>query len=217
MFLINAKTRDLGISTKELKSKALMPAVFYAGGKPATAISVPLNEFKKVWYKAGASSAVKIKLEGKDIDVLIHDVQNHPITDEPIHADFLVIDMNKKIEVNIPLEFTGVSLAVKSGLGILVKVLHEITIEALPKDLPHEIIVDISKLQTLEDSIFVSDIKVGAGVTIKNDLTEVVASIVEQKEEKEESIPVDLSAIEVDKKGKKDLSAESEEEAPVAL
>lgn len=208
MFTINATKRDLATNREELKKSALMPAVYYAGGKPAVAISVPLNEFKKVWHKAGESSAVKIMIEGKAVDVLIHDVQNHPITDEPIHADFLVIDMNKKIEVSVPLEFTGVSGAVKSGLGILVKVLHEIDVEALPKDMPHEIFVDISKLETVEDAVVVSDLKVPAGVTIKNDMDSVVASIVAQKEEKEESAPVDLASIEVEKKGKK------EEEAP---
>lgn len=210
MFTINATKRDLKTSREELKKLAQMPAVFYAGGKPATPISVPLNEFKKVWTKAGASSAVQLKIGTEIVDVLIHDVQNHPVTDEPLHADFLVIDMNKKIEVNIPLEFTGVSGAVKSGLGILVKVLHELSIEALPKDVPHEIVVDISKLATVEDSVLVSDLKIPAGVTVKNGMDEVVASIVEQKEEKEEAAPVDLASIEVEKKGKK------EEEAPAA-
>lgn len=208
MFTINATKRDLATNREELKKSGLMPAVYYAGGKPATPVSVPLNEFKKVWHKAGESSAVKIMIDGKAVDVLIHDVQNHPITDEPIHADFLVIDMNKKIEVSVPLEFTGVSGAVKSGLGILVKVLHEVHVEALPKDMPHEILVDVSKLETIEDVVLVSDLKIPAGVTVKNDMDAVVASIVEQKEEKEESVPVDLSAIEVEKKGKK------EEEAP---
>lgn len=210
MFTINAIKRDLKTSREELKKLAQMPAVFYAGGKPATPISVPLNEFKKVWTKAGASSAVQLKIGTEIVDVLIHDVQNHPVTDEPLHADFLVIDMNKKIDVNVALEFTGVSGAVKSGLGILVKVLHELEIEALPKDVPHEILVDISKLATVDDVVLVSDLKIPAGVTVKNDMDAVVASIVEQKEEKEESAPVDLSSIEVEKKGKK------EEEAPAA-
>lgn len=208
MFTINATKRDLNTSRAELKKLAQMPAVFYAGGKPATAISVPLNEFKKVWHKAGESSAVKIKLGSETVDVLIHDVQNHPVTDEPLHADFLIIDMNKKITVNIPILFTGISGAVKAGLGILVKVLHEVEVEALPKDMPHEITVDISKLATTEDVVLVSDIKVPSGVSIKNEMSDIVASIVAQKEEKEETTPIDLSAIEVEKKGKK------EEEAP---
>ena len=142
---------------------------------------------------------------------MIHEVQVHPITGEPVHIDFLVIDMNKSITVSVPLEFTGVSGAVKSGLGVLVKVLHEIEIEALQKDLPQVLTVDISKLNTLEDGILVSDIVLPKGVTLVTEGTDVVASIAEQKEEVEAvATPVDLSAIEVEKKGKK------EEEAPVS-
>jgi large subunit ribosomal protein L25 len=145
-----------------------------------------------------------------DLNTLIHDIQVNPITDEPIHADFLVIDINKAIKVNIPVEFEGVSNAVKGGLGTLVKVLHEIEIEALPKDLPHNLVVDISKLETVDDQILVSDIVLPKGVTMITPTEEVVASIALQKEEVEESAPIDLSAIEVEKKGKK------EEETPAS-
>ena len=181
-----------------------LPAVFYGAGKESTPISVSMIEFKKIWYKAGESSTVKISTPEGDVDALIHDVQVDPVSDEPIHVDFLVIDMNKKIEVGVALEFTGVSEAVKSGAGTLVKVLHEIEIEALPKDLPHALVVDISKLITVDSQILVSDIKLPAGVTLITKANEVIASISLQKEEKEEAAPVDLSAIEVEKKGKKE-------------
>src|SRR6185436_3784218 len=101
-----------------------------------------------------------------NIDVLIHEVQVDPVTDEPIHVDFLAIDMKKKIRVKVPLEFEGISNAVKTGIGNLVKALHEVEVEALPKDLPHTLVVDISKLETLEDNVFVSDIKLPAGVEV---------------------------------------------------
>lgn len=208
MFVIKAKKRDLGIKLDALRKSGEIPAVFYGAGKDTTSISVPTVEFKKIWRDAGESSTVKIETQDGNIDVLIHEVQVDPITSEPLHADFLVIDMKKKIRVHVPLEFEGISLAVKSGIGNLVKVLHELEIEALPADLPHNLVVDISKLATLDDQIFVSDVKLPAGVVAINEPTEVVASIVEQVEEKEEvAAPVDLSAIEVEKKGKKDLPA----------
>ncbi len=204
MFAIKAKKREVGIKLESLRKGGEIPAVFYGAGKETTSVSVPLAEFKKVWREAGESSAVKISLGASNIDSLIHEVQVNPVTGEPIHVDFLAIDMKKKIRVHVPLVFEGASNAVKSGIGNLVKVLYEIEIEALPADLPHNLVVDISKLETLKDQVFVSDIKLGAGVTIINNPTEVVASIVEQVEEKEEVVPVDLSAIEVEKKGKKE-------------
>jgi large subunit ribosomal protein L25 len=181
-----------------------------------TSVSVPNIEFKKVWREAGESSAVQVSIGTKNIDVLIHEVQVDPVTDEPIHVDFLAIDMKKKIKVKVPLEFSGISNAVKSGLGNLVKVLHEIEIEALPADLPHNLVADLSKLETLNDNIFVSDLKLPTGVVAITHGTDVVASVVVQVEEKEEeAVPVDLSAIEVEKKGKKEEEgAEAGAEAP---
>ena len=185
-----------------LRKGGEIPAVFYGAGKKATSVSVSVIEFKKVWREAGESSAIKIKTPDGEVDVLIHEVQVDPITDEPIHIDFLAIDMKKKIRVKVPIVFEGVSSAVKSGIGNLVKTLHEVEIEALPADLPQKLAADISKLETLKDQIFVSDIKLPVGVIVTSGGAEVVASIVEQVEEKEEVAPVDLSAIEVEKKGK---------------
>jgi len=214
MFVIKAKKRDLKVNLKTVRKAGEIPAVFYGVGQSTTSVSVPIASFKKVWREAGESSAIKISMGTNDIDVLIHEVQVDPVTDEPIHADFLAIDMKKKIKVKVPLEFEGVSNAVKNGIGNLVKVLYEIEIEALPKDLPHNLVVDISKLETLEDNIVVSDIKLPEGVVAITAGTDVVASVVAQVEEKEEVVaaPVDLSAIEVEKKGKK----EEEGEVPAA-
>lgn len=210
MFTIKAKKRDISANLEILRKGGEMPAVFYGMGKESTPISVSIIDFKKIWRDAGESSTVAVSTPEGDLNTLIHDVQVNPITDEPIHADFLVIDVNKAIQVNIPVEFEGVSNAVKGGLGTLVKVLHEVEVEALPKDLPHNLVVDISKLETVDDQILVSDIVLPKGVTMITPIEEVVASIALQKEEVEESTPIDLSAIEVEKKGKK------EEETPAA-
>ena len=125
--------------------------------------------------------------------------------------------MNKKIKVKVRLVFEGISEAVRTGIGNLVKVLYELEIEALPEDLPHDLTTDISKLTNLNDQIFVSDIKLPHGVAVINNPTDVVASIVAQVEEKEEVVePVDLSAIEVEKKGKKEEEGEGTAEAEAA-
>ena len=93
------------------------------------------------------------------------------------------------------------------------KVLHEVHIEALPKDLPHAITVDITSLETLQNQIHVKDIVLPKGVTMITNAEEVVALVAPAKAEKEEEAPVDLSAIEVEKKGKKDEEGGAEEEA----
>jgi large subunit ribosomal protein L25 len=216
MFAIKATKRNADIKLDALRKGGEIPAVFYGAGKDTTSISIPIIEFKKVWRDAGESSAIKVEMLGGNIDVLIHEVQVDPVTSEPIHVDFLAIDMKKKIRVHVPLLFEGISEVVKSGIGNLVKVLHELEIEALPADLPHNLVVDISKLKTLNDQVVVSDVKLPAGVVVINEPTDVVISVVEQVEEKEEVVvPVDLSAIEVEKKGKKEEEAPADATAPV--
>ena len=215
MFVIKAAARDLKGKMDTLRKTGKIPAVFYGAGKPNTSIVIGTTEFKKVWRGAGESSAVKISTGKENIDVLIHEVQVDPVTSEPIHVDFLAIDMTKSIKVKVELVFEGVSNAVKTGIGNLVKVLHEIEIEALPKDLPHNLVVDISKLETLSDVVTVRDLKLPSGVVAITNGSDVVASVIQQVEEKEEvAVPVDLTAIEVEKKGKKE--EEGAEGAPVA-
>lgn len=207
---ITATIRDPKENLAAIRTGGMVPAVFYGAGKSTTHISVNQKEFDKVFKEAGESSTVSLTLGGEKVDALIHEVQFDPLKGIPLHVDFLVVDMNKPIEVSIALEFVGVSPAVKSSLGTLVKVMHELGIKALPKDIPHNIEVDLSKLAELNDQVLVSDLKLPAGVTATAGPEEVVASLSAQVEEVEEAAPVDLSAIEVEKKGKK------EEEAPAA-
>jgi len=209
MQTLTATKRSKTDKLATVRSNGMVPAVVYGARVENTSISVPSTDFVKVLKAAGESSTVELTLAGKKIDVLIHEVQVDPVKGFPIHVDFLAIDMNKPVEVSIALEFTGVAPAEKAGLGSLVKVLHEVEILALPKDLPHTIAVDISVLETLEDQIHVKDIVLPKGVTMVTDVEEVVALVAAAKEEKEE-VPVDLTAIEVQAKGKK------EEDAPAA-
>lgn len=173
-------------------------------------ISVPLVDFIKVWKEAGETSVVTLKGEEGEHEALIHDIDFDPVTETPRHADFYVFEKGHKLEVDVPIEFEGVSPAVKDLGGILIKVLYEIKVEAMPKDLPREIKVDISSLVNFESQILASDLKLPAGVELKESPEEVVALVSEPKEEKEE-VPVDLSAIEVEKKGKKEEEGEGSE------
>ena len=188
----------------DIRKEGNIPAVVYGARVENTSISVPSIAFEKVWKDAGESSTIVLELEKQKIDVLIHEVQVDPVKSFPIHIDFLAIDMNKTIEVTIPLMFAGVAPAEKNGLGVLVKVLHEVEIEALPKNIPHNLEVDLSTIITLENKIHVKDIKLPTGVKVLTEGEEVVALVAQVQEEKEETAPVDLSAIEVEKKGKKE-------------
>jgi large subunit ribosomal protein L25 len=199
----------------------MIPAVVYGAQVENTLVSVLSSAFTKILKAAGETSTIVLEIAGTGekskttkVDVLIHEVQVDPVKGFPIHIDFLAVDMNKPVEVAIPLEFIGLAKAEKDGLGTLVKVLHEIEIEALPKDLPHNIEVDVTGIATLEDQIHVKDIKLPKGVTLITDEDEVVALVAAAREEKVEEVAVDLSAIEVEKKGKKEEEGEEKETTP---
>jgi len=213
MITLKVEKRDVKTSLGEIRKAGQMPAVFYGKKEASTPIKLPLAVFEKTLKDAGESTI--LHLEGKDIDVdvLIHEVDLDPVTDKPRHADFYAIEKGKKLEISIPVEFIGVAPAVKDLGGILVKVMHEVEIEALPKDLPHKLEVDISKLATFDTVVTAGDIKLPEGVTLKTKAEEVVASVYEPKEEVVEAAPVDLSTIEVVKKGKEAKEGEAGAEA----
>lgn len=197
--------KEVGDST-DLRTGGYIPAVFYGKKQASTSIAILRSDFSKVWKQAGESSVVSLVGPNGNVDALIHEVDQDPVTEIPRHADFYVFEKGKKIEVSIPLVFVGVSPAVKDLSGNLVKVMHEITIEASPEHLPHEIEVDISSLVDFDAQILAKDLKLPTGVTIPGDSEEVVASVSAPKAEEveEPTVAPDLSTIEVAKKGKKD-------------
>lgn len=223
MNILTATKRSKTDKLAFIRNNGMIPAVVYGVRVENTMISVPNANFEKILKIAGESSTIILEIKGdeskkeisKKVDVLIHDIQLDPVKGNPRHIDFLAIDMNKEVEVSIPIEFIGAAGAEKDGLGVLVKVLHEIEIEALPKDLPHNVTVDVSTLLALGDQIHVKDIIIPKGVKMITHVDEVVALIAAIKEEPVEEVPVDLSAIEVEKKGKQDEEgAEAEAVAP---
>ena len=125
--------------------------------------------------------------------------------------DFYVFEKGKKIEIDIPLDFIGVSPAVKDLGGNLVKVMHEIKVLASPENLPHDIKVDISSLVTFDDHISAKDLLMPVGIELAEHGDDVVISVTPSKAEEvdEPTVAPDLSAIEVVKKGKKDEEGEA--------
>ena len=214
---LQLKIESRNVFGKKLKSnraEGKLPAVLYGKGIETTPLFVSLKDFKKIWKNAGESTIINLEEDGgkKPVSVLIHEVSVDPMKDEPLHADFYKVEMNKPIKAMIQLVFEGVSPAVK-GLGaVLVKIMREVEIEALPKNLPHEIKVDISKLAELGNQIAVGDLEVGDGVKIISKKEEIVAIAEAPKEEKEEEAPITIADIEVEKKGKKPAEGEVAEE-----
>ena len=212
MLTLKAEIRSKTDKLDQIRKAGKVPAVFYGKKEVSTAISVPKIDFLKVWKEAGESSVITLETPKGIKESLIQDVDLDPITGVPRHADFYVFEKGHKVEVELPLEFTGVAPAVKDLGGMFVKILHELKVEAMPKDLPHNIEVDVSSLANFGDQILAKNITLPAGVELRENPEEVVALVSAPREEKEEvAEPLDLSEIEVEKKGKEEEPIETNE------
>jgi large subunit ribosomal protein L25 len=212
MTTLNAKLRDNATKNEVLRSEGKIPAVFYGFNREVTSLVVNKVDFTKAFREVGETNTLTLETPSGKFDALIHEVQYDPIKDQPIHVDFLSVDMNKEVEVDVPLEFIGESAAVKAG-GILVKVMYEINIVSLPSKVPHKIEVDISSLTANDSVITLKDVNFPEGVKFTEEVDAVVAAISVGKDEVEETTEApDLSSIEVEAKGKKEVEGESTEE-----
>ncbi len=218
MQTLTIEKRDTHTNSDAIREGGKVLGVLYGPKEDSTSIMFNRKEFDKVWKEAGETTIVVLKGLDEDKEVLIHQVDFHPVTDIAQHVDFYVIEKGKKVQTHIPLSFIGESPAVKNLGGTLMKTMFEIEVEALPKDLPHDIEIDISKLETFQSHITIKDIVVSSAVTILGNPDDTVVAVAEPKEEEVE-VPVesiDMEAIEVEKKGKKEEEATPEGEAPTA-
>ena len=215
---LTAQKREIfGKKVSTLRKKGIIPAELYGHGIENLHLSVPVKEFSRAFKEAGESTILKLKVEGgKEFNVLIHDIERNALNDEISHIDFYSVKMDEKLKTRVLLEFIGESLAVKEKNGILVKAMHEIEIEALPADLPHHILVDLSKISEIGGSIFVKDLDFGKGVKVLVEPETVIATVVEQKVEEEVAAPaVNVEDIKVESEEKKEARDKEKEEEKI--
>lgn len=211
MELITAQPRDLKASVNRLRKENLVPAVLYGHELKPLHVSVPLNEFDKLFRKVGESVLFTLRIgnQSDDYKVVIHEVAHDPLTGKPQHIDFYKVNLTRPIEAEVELDFVGVSGAVKNEAGILVKNHDTVRVKALPLDMPKKIEVSIEGLKTFEDVIRVTDLKLPKGVTILATGDEAIASVMPPRSEEElkeldKAVEDDVDKVEVEEKGKKE-------------
>ncbi|MBA7686753.1 50S ribosomal protein L25 [subsurface metagenome] len=133
---------------------------------------------------------ITLNFEGKELQAIIREVTRDPLTEKLLHVDFQHIHEDEEVTVHVIVEIKGESLGVKDG-GILNVEHRYLTVRCLPKDMPEEIVIDISNLQ-IGDSYHVSDIELPLNVKIEEDQTATMVNVlsprkvVEVKPEEEE-------------------------------
>ena len=189
-------------SARRSRRGGRMPGVVYGTGEGSILISADSRDFDRRIAHLEGTHLIELRSTEAALNsrmVLVREVQIHPTTGIPLHADFHAVRLDQAIEVQIPLHFEGKAAGVTLG-GILQPILREITALCLPTKIPDAIRVDVSQLQ-IHDSLHVSDLAAPEGVEFTIDPSEPVVSVIP---------PV------VEKKAEAEAAVEGEEAAPAA-
>lgn len=176
--------RGTGLARRS-RREGRMPAILYGAGKDAVAVSVDSHDFDRRIAHLEGTHLLQLKSKDADLNdqkVLVREVQLHPVTGAPLHADFHAVRLDQALEVHVPLHFEGKAAGVTLG-GILQPVMREIAVLCLPTAIPDAITVDVSPLQ-IHESIHVSDLQFPEGVTPAVDPGEPVVTVVPPVAEK---------------------------------
>lgn len=200
---LHVNKRDVVGKKARREAGTRIPAVVYGNNIAAQNVWIEAVQLNRIFDKGGTNTLIELTIDDakKPINVLIHDYQSDSIANHMTHVDLFVVNMKEEVETEIPLVFEGIAPAVKVLGGTLVKTVDEISVRALPADLPHEIIVDLSVLATFEDHIIVSDLKIGDKVEVLIDPETVIAMVSEPRSEEElaaldTTVDADVSKIE---------------------
>lgn len=212
---LKTKRREIfGKKNKLLREKGVIPAVLYGKKTESIPLAVNLKDFEEIFKRTGETDIFNLEIEGekKPRNVIVQEVKRHFVTNWPIHVDFYEVEMDKPITTPVPITLIGESPAVKTG-GILIQSMDEIEIEALPKDVPHEIPIDVSVLKEIGQTIYVKDLILKDGVKVKVDLNTPVITISApiSEEELEKELGRVKTAEEVEVSGAKEEKEEEEE------
>lgn len=143
--------------TKATRNAGLVPCVLYGLGEQ-THFAVKANDIEKIVFSPNVYQ-VDLEIEGKKARAIIQDLQQHPVKDTIQHVDFLELDGEKAVKVGLPVRLEGSSRGVMNG-GRLLQVFRRLNVMGLPKDLPEEIVVNITELK-IGEAIRISDIYEG--------------------------------------------------------
>lgn len=176
---LKAEKRDvIGKHVKKIRKSGLLPIGLYGKDIKSLSLQVPVKEFNKTYSLAGKTGLVDLKVGEEVYPSLIKNVQLHPVSDIPLHAEFHKVNLKEKIRANVPTELVGESPAVTNQTGLLLQTLNEVEVEALPTNLPETIKVDVTELEQIDDQITVGELPKVANVEILTPPEEVIVKIV---------------------------------------
>lgn len=199
-YTLQASPRKVtGRKVKQLRLKGEIPANLF--GKDVKSVNLQINskEFLKVHKEAGESTLIYLSIVGQDLPrpVMVWDVTVDPVSGQLLHTSFLQVNLKEKITAPVALRFQGTAPAETGKLGILVQQADELTIEALPADMPEHISVDLQGLIEVGNTIYAKDVKLDSKLILKSDPEAILAKI-EPPAKEEAEVPATAEEVVTD-------------------
>ncbi|MFI5264221.1 MAG: 50S ribosomal protein L25 [Candidatus Kapaibacterium sp.] len=205
-----ARTKIGGSTAKELRRNGRVPGVLYGHGEASIPFHVKALDLRPLIYTQ-ETHIVNLNLDGKLTRSILREVQFDPISDHVRHIDLIILHAGEKVKLDVPVSLTGTAAGVKDG-GIIDFVMHKLTINVLPDQIPQHIEVDISSLK-IGHGIHVKDLPANEGYSILADENAVIVACVAPKVV-EEPVPGAVAEIvepeQIQAKGKKEEEGEAE-------
>ena len=196
---------------KELRSTGKVPAVVYGYETENTSLSVDENEFIKVIREVGRNGVIDLEVaDSGTTQVMVNEYKFDALKNQITHIDFIAINMQTEVTVDVQIELTGEAPGQKEG-GVIEQPLFEVSVTAKPADIPETIEVDISELN-IGDSIHVEDIRSKGNFVIENEDADSLVIISAPTEEPEEDENAEEESVEVESTAQKNDEADSEED-----
>lgn len=176
---LSASPRQVnGKAVKLLRRDGMLPAVVYGPDVESQSIQLDAHEFDLMRRRAGRNSLVDLTLDGgSPRPVMLHQIQEHPLTRRTLHVDFLAVNMREERTIDVPIAIVGESEAVEKLGGVLLHLRDALQVRALPDDLPSSLELDVTPLDTFEAVLHASDVRIPAGVALITDPSEPVARV----------------------------------------
>jgi large subunit ribosomal protein L25 len=216
---LNAFPRSLGrrAGAKRLRTSGRIPAVIYGRQAQPQNLELISKEMENLIHHSVSENllvdlAVKDDTRPKRL-ALVQEIQHHPLSGNILHVDFHEVAENEKVTIMVPVETTGEAVGVKTSGGVLEHVLFKIKARALPKDLPEQIIVDVSNLN-IGQAIHLGEIAAPAGVELIGDKNIPVIAVAAPRTEEEEAAEAAAAAAPGEVEMIKEKKEEGEEAAP---
>ena len=188
--VLTVEYRDVnGKKVSTLRNEGITPVHMYGPGIDPRSLQCDTALVDKIVSEAGGNIPVTINLAGEDDEVcFIREVQYHPVKDVIIHVDFMKVDVTKEVEAQVPVIIQGTSPAVRNLGGTLLQPLQAVTVRALPMEIPAQLTLQAEVLVDYDTNLYVKDLVDMDSVAIINDESELIASVVPPRVEREDTV-----------------------------